>query len=101
MTKQKVQIEAVRKELERLLRFETLLADLSARFVNLPSDEIDGNIMDAQRHLCEFLDLDRSSLVQVSEAEHGAMRFTHVNQPPGGQPVPGPMRRATSGRCSA
>ena len=91
MTKQKAQIEVVRKELERLLRFETLLADLSARFVNLSADEIDGNIMDAQRHLCEFLDLDRSTLWQVSEAEHGAMLLTHFHQPPGSRPVPGPM----------
>jgi hypothetical protein len=32
------------KELEERLRFETLLADISARFVNLPSDQIDGEI---------------------------------------------------------
>ena len=32
------------KELEERLRFETLLADISARFVNLPADQIDGKI---------------------------------------------------------
>jgi hypothetical protein len=32
------------KELEDRLRFETLLADISARFVNLPADQIDGKI---------------------------------------------------------
>jgi hypothetical protein len=33
-------IEAIRTELEERLRFETLLAELSARFVNLPADRI-------------------------------------------------------------
>ena len=31
-------------ELEERLRFETLLTDISARFVNLPADQIDGEI---------------------------------------------------------
>ena len=31
-------------ELEERLRFETLLADISARFVNLPAGQIDGEI---------------------------------------------------------
>ena len=51
--------------LEERLKFETLLAELSVRFVNLPADRIDGEIQDAQRRICEFLDLDRSSLWQV------------------------------------
>ena len=32
------------KGLEERLRFETLLADISARFVNLPADQFDGKI---------------------------------------------------------
>jgi PAS domain S-box-containing protein len=82
------QLVASEEALKERVKFETLLADLSARFVNLPAGEIDGNIIDAQRHLCEFLDLDRSTLLQVSEAEHGAVLFTHVHQPPGTRPPP-------------
>ena len=51
--------------LEERLKFETLLAELSARFVNLPADQIDGEIEDAQRRICEFLNFDRSFLGQV------------------------------------
>ena len=51
--------------LEERLRFETLLAETSARFVNLPADQIDSEIEGAQRRICEFLTLDRSSLGQV------------------------------------
>jgi hypothetical protein len=32
------------KELEERLRFETLLADISARFVNLPANQIDNEV---------------------------------------------------------
>ena len=41
---------------ERLI-FEELLSDLSARFVNLPADQVDGEIENAQRRVCELLDL--------------------------------------------
>jgi len=44
---------------------ETLLAEISSRFVNLPADQIDAEIEDAQRRICEFLNLDRSRLWQV------------------------------------
>jgi hypothetical protein len=34
-------------ELDERLRFETLRADLSSKFVNLPAGEVDREIMDA------------------------------------------------------
>ena len=52
----------LRQELEERLRFETLLAEISACFVNLPAGQIDGTIEDARRRICELLDLDRSVL---------------------------------------
>jgi len=55
-------IETLRTELEERLRFEMLLAETSARFVNVPSDQIDGEIEGAQRRICDLLDLDRSTL---------------------------------------
>jgi len=38
-----------RPELEERLRFETLIADLSSKFINLPAGEVDREIEDAQR----------------------------------------------------
>jgi formate hydrogenlyase transcriptional activator len=64
------------------LRFETLLAQISAHFVNLPSDRIDDEIEDTQRRICEHLGLDRSTLWQVREGEPGTLVLTHVHQPP-------------------
>jgi len=55
-------IETLRNELEERLRFETLLAEISAHFVNLPADRLDSEIEGAQRRILEILDLDRSSL---------------------------------------
>jgi formate hydrogenlyase transcriptional activator len=78
--------ENLRVELEDRLRFETLLADLSARFVNRPADLIDDEIEAAQRRICELLDLDRSTLWQIREGEPETMLLIHFYQPPGSQP---------------
>ena len=77
--KQRVALE---ESLEERLKFESLLAHLSARFVNLPADQIDSEIENAQRRICELLDIDRSTLWQVSEKEPGSMLLTHLLQPP-------------------
>jgi formate hydrogenlyase transcriptional activator len=76
-------METMHTELEERLRFETLLAETSSRFINLPADQIDSEVEDAQRRICELLDLDRSSLWQVPEGEPGTLLLTHVYQPPG------------------
>ena len=72
-----------------------LLAELSARFVNLPPERIDSDIEDAQRRFCELLDLDRSTLWQVLEGESGTLRLTHFYQPPGSRPLP--VKRMNAG----
>ncbi|MFZ0132448.1 MAG: ATP-binding protein [Desulfobacterales bacterium] len=79
---------AAEERLKERLHFETLLAELSARFVNLPADRIDAEIEDAQRLICEHLDLDRATLWQVCEAEPGMLLLTHLHQPPGNLPPP-------------
>jgi hypothetical protein len=48
--------------LEERLRFETPITDLSSRFVNLPREEVDGELMGAERMIREFLDLGFSAL---------------------------------------
>ena len=47
---------------QRLGRFERLLADLSAAFINVPSNQVDAGIRDAQQRIVEALDLDRCTL---------------------------------------
>jgi formate hydrogenlyase transcriptional activator len=73
--------ETMHTELEERLGFETLLVEISSRFVNVPADQVDGEIRGAQRRMCEFLDLDRSSLGQVSERDHRVLPLTHIHQP--------------------
>jgi formate hydrogenlyase transcriptional activator len=75
----------LRKELEERLRFERLLADLSAGFVALPADQVDGAIEDAQGRIVEALGVDRSSLFQFSAEE---MVLSHSWVRPGFQPFP-------------
>ena len=82
------------EELQERLRFETLLANLSARFINLPADRIDSEIVDAQRQICECLDIDRATLWQIPEDEPGKMVLTHLHQPPGSLPSPEGMNAA-------
>jgi transcriptional regulator with GAF, ATPase, and Fis domain len=82
------QLVASEKALEERLRFETLLAEMSARFVNLLADQIDSEIIEAQRRVCELFDTDRSTLWQVPEREPGALLLTHIHQPPGSRPTP-------------
>ena len=64
------------------------LAELSARFIHLPANQIEIEIQDAQRRICEALDLDRSTLWQVPADEPGMLRLTHIRTPSGTAPVP-------------
>ena len=77
-----------RRGYEERLRFETLLSDISARFINLPADQLDNAIEDAQRQVCECLDLDISLLWQLSPDYSGSMFLTHRHLPPGFPPLP-------------
>ncbi|MBW1754192.1 MAG: hypothetical protein JRJ46_14085 [Deltaproteobacteria bacterium] len=78
----------LRDKLEERLRFETLLVEISARFVNLPTDQIDGEIEDAQRRICECLGLDLSALWQWSDERLPFMTVTHLHSPPEGPARP-------------
>ena len=76
-------IETTRAALEERLRFETLLAETSARFINVPADQVDGETEGAQRRICELLDLERSTLWQVSGKKPVSLVLTHIYQPQG------------------
>jgi len=79
--------KSLHAELEERLRFETLLANLSTRFVGLPAKELDGAIKDAQRQICQTLGLDRSTLFQFNGAGTEP-EFTHSWAAEGFQPFP-------------
>ncbi|MBP7866875.1 MAG: sigma 54-interacting transcriptional regulator [Acidobacteria bacterium] len=78
-------------ELEGQLRFERLLAETSAHFVDLPADQVDGEIVEAQRRVCECLGLDLSALWQWKAETPGIGTMTHLYRPLGGPPPPDPM----------
>jgi PAS domain S-box-containing protein len=68
--------------------FETLLPHLSARFVNLPANQLDTGIEEAQRQVCDCLGLDISLLWQISPDHSGTMFLTHRHWPPDLPPLP-------------
>ncbi len=49
------------------MRFERLLADLSATFVNVPAERLDDKIDNSLKLLVEFLGNDRSTLVEFTD----------------------------------
>jgi formate hydrogenlyase transcriptional activator len=74
---------ALEENLKERRKPESLLFNISARFINLPADRIDSSIEDAQRNFCEYLDLDRSTLWQIDAEEPGTLLLTHFHQNPG------------------
>ena len=70
-----------RRRLEEKLRFEKLLSEISSRFINIPAAELDREIEETQRRICELLDIDRSTLWQVREEAPGMLLLTHIHQP--------------------
>ncbi len=80
-------------ESEERLRFEALIAELSSRFVNVPAAEVDHQIMDAQRHICELLGLDFSALWQWSHEPPGGFTLTHFYSAVAGPQTPPQMRQ--------
>src|SRR3954464_11134106 len=64
------------------LQFEATLARLSATFIHLPPDEVDGQIEQGLRQIVDFLQLDRSTLCQFSE-NGTELVATHSHSVPG------------------
>jgi formate hydrogenlyase transcriptional activator len=81
------------ESLARSLEFETLLADLSARFVSLPAGEVDREIEDALRRVCEPLGIDLAVLWQWSSAAPAIMTPTHAYDTQGVLPPAAPLRQ--------
>lgn len=71
--------------LKERLRFEAFMAELSATFVNVPSDQVDSQIVTALRQIVEFLDIDRSGM---GEMVGNQLEITHSYELPGVPPSP-------------
>jgi len=80
-------------DLQERLRFEELLADLSSKFVNLPPAEVDQEIEDALRRVCELVGIDFSVLWQWSANDPGVIRPTHFCPAQNGLQPPEPLHQ--------
>ena len=65
-------------DIQDRLAFEEVLADLSSRFVNLLPSEVDHEIEDALRRVCELVGIDFAVLWQWSTDDPGVITPTHV-----------------------
>jgi two-component system, NarL family, sensor kinase len=77
----------LREQLEERLRFERLLTDLSATFLNLAADLVDAQIEQALKQLVEFLGVERGGFGQLSHDKKGILG-THSYVVPGYPPLP-------------
>ena len=66
-----------REMLERRMRFETLISDLSVRFVNIAPDQVDREIERALEQVLEFFQVDRCGLLGISPDRKG-VHVTHI-----------------------
>jgi formate hydrogenlyase transcriptional activator len=69
------------------LSFERLLTDLSSRFVNLPAEKIDGEIVNGFEKIAKTLSIDRCSIAEFTE-DKKALRVTHAFSMEGVTPMP-------------
>jgi PAS domain S-box-containing protein len=74
--------------LEARLAFETVLSDLSSRFVAIEPADVDSEIDGALCRVCECLGLDISAVWQLSPDETGVLRMTHLYRRVDGPPIP-------------
>jgi formate hydrogenlyase transcriptional activator len=62
-------VEASRTAAQDRLSFESLISEISARFVNLPPEALDGAIVDALHQIVDALDLDRAAVWLRNEGD--------------------------------
>jgi signal transduction histidine kinase len=78
--------------LDERLRFERLVADLSATFANLAVGDIDKHILYALQQIAEFLGADRGNLTHLM-GQGGARQVMHSWARDGFEPLPSKMLR--------
>jgi len=65
-----------------------ILAEISTKLVNVPASEIDLTIESALRRICEFHQIDHSSLWQVAPEDPSVIVLTHLHRDPSLRPRP-------------
>jgi formate hydrogenlyase transcriptional activator len=83
--------EVDRDDFESRLRFERLLTDLLSGFLNVSSNDVDQEIEDAQRRVCETFGLNLSTVWQWPPHDPERWILTHHYRKLGGLPPPDPM----------
>ena len=63
----------------------------SIKFINLPPERLDDQVLEAQRRICESIGVELSALWQWDEEDPGNLTLTHVYRPLGGPPIPEQM----------
>jgi hypothetical protein len=58
------QRQQAEKKVANLLKFQTLLTEISNRFINVPVGYLDKEMIDAQRRICGYLELDLSTIIR-------------------------------------
>ena len=76
----------------RPVRFDTLLAALSSRFINLNAGDVDDAIDDALRRICEPLGVDFAALWEWSADERAVLTLSHFYLAEGDSPAAADMR---------
>lgn len=76
---------------ERAADFETLIAELSSRFINLPAGEVDQEIEGVLRRVCEWFGIDLAVLWQWSIASPDIIVPTHSHYAEEGRQPPVPL----------
>ncbi len=74
-------------ELQERLNLQELISDISTILINLPADEVDGQIENALKRIVEFLGIDRSGFGEYRK-DKGEVVVTHDYNVPGVEPVP-------------
>jgi signal transduction histidine kinase len=77
------------------LKFEQLLSDLSARFVNIPSDRVDSEIEIGLRQILEFFQVDRCGLLRTFP-DKTSWQITHHVSSNDVPPVPAGVKLSRS-----
>jgi PAS domain S-box-containing protein len=69
---------AVERELEERLALEILVADLAAGLAQAEQDDLDGEVANAQRRICDCLAIDVCAIWQLKDEEPNTLCLTHV-----------------------
>lgn len=80
-------LKRAEENLQERLRFEQLMSDLSARFVNIPPDRVDAEIECGLKQILEFFQVDRCALLH-GLPDRNSWKITHVALSEYAPPVP-------------